>query len=319
VEERKAQRTAARIEKAKVLTFRQCAEAVIQSKSAGWKSSKRRASDDQWSRSLELYAYPILGKMPIAAVDTAFVMQAIEPIWSVIPATAGRVRGRIEAVLDWAKARGLRNGENPARWKGHLEALLPTVTKVAVQRRAAAGRGEHHAALPYSQVPAFMIELQAVTGGVARALEFTILTVARTSEVLEAEWPESDLAGRVWTIPAIRMKAGKAHRVPLTDAAIALVRGREGLIRPFPFQVTAMLNLLRRRMKRADCTPHGFRSAFAGWCTEMTTFPAEARKIALAHAVGDAVEQAYMRADLFKMRRQLAEAWAAYCTSVAEL
>ena len=317
VEERKAKRIATRIEQAKAMTFRQCAEAKIRAKSAGWKTDHRRDSAAQWGRSLELYAYPILGDLPVSTVDTALVMRVLEPIWSEKPETASRVRGRIEAVLDWAKVQGLRDGENPARWKGHLSELLPEVAKVAKRQRQAAGRTEHHEALPYADLPNFFARLQAMRGGVASALEFTILTCARTSEVLKADWSELDLAERVWTIPAARMKAGKEHRVPLSDAALAILETRKDQARPFAYEQMAMLTFLRRRIKRGDITVHGFRSTFSDWATEKTDFPSEAREIALAHGVGNKVEAAYRRGDLFEKRRNLANAWAGYCISGA--
>ena len=298
-------------------TFQQCAEALIRSKTASWKPGRGK---NQWARSLERYAYPILGDLPVAAIDTGLVSRVLEQdtaagtLWATKPETAGRVRGRIEAVLDWAKTRGYRVGENPAAWKGHLENVLPRIARVATIVRAAAGRPEHHEALPYAELPGFLIKLRQRSGGVARALEFVILTAARTSEVLRAEWSEFDLAERVWTIPAERMKAGKEHRVPLSDAALAILGQRADYTRPFPYQITAMLNLIRRRMHHAKITTHGFRSTFADWATEQTTFPAEVREMALAHNVGNKVEQAYRRSDLFAKRRELAEAWARFCT-----
>lgn len=298
------------------MTFRQCAEALIRSKSAAWKAGR---SSDQWARSLELYAYPIFGDLAVSAVDTDLVMRVLEAgqLWATKPETAGRVRGRIEAVLDWARTRGYRTGDNPSRWKGHLDALLPKPGRVAVQRRAAEGRHGHHEALPYAELPGFILELQQRSGGVACALEFTILTAARTSEVLEADWSEFDFGERLWTVPAAKMKGGKEHRVPLSGAALAVLKARKGLPRPFPYQITAMLNLIRRRMGRDRITVHGFRSTFSDWCAEQTSFPSEVREMALAHVVGNQVERAYRRGDLFEKRRQLAEAWAAFCTGGA--
>jgi integrase len=310
IAERRAQRQAAHLDTAKAMTFRECAAAYIASHQAGWRNPKHAA---QWPSTLATYVYPVIGALPVQAVDTGLVMKAIEPIWTSKPETASRVRGRIESVLDWAAARGYRAGENPARWRGHLENLLPRKTKV----RAV----EHHAALPYVELPAFMTELREQDGVAARALEFAILTAARTGEVIGATWSEIDLEGRLWVIPASRMKAGREHRAPLSDAALAILRplaearsgehvfpGRSGR----PLSQMGMLMLLRR-MGRPGLTVHGFRSAFSDWCAERTAFPAEVREMALAHVVGDKVEAAYRRGDLFGKRRQLAEAWSRFC------
>jgi integrase len=313
IAERRAQRQAELVETAKVMTFRECAEAYIGSHQAGWRNPKHAA---QWPSTLGTYVYPVFGSLPVAAIDTAFVMRAVEPIWTTKPETASRVRGRIESVLDWAAARGYRAGENPARWRGHLENLLPARGKV----RAV----EHHAALPYADLGAFMVELRQQDGVAARALEFAILTAARTGEVIGATWAEIDLEGRLWAIPAGRMKAGREHRVPLSGAALAILRplaearsGEHvfpGMRSGRPLSQAAMLMLLRR-MGRGDLTVHGFRSAFSDWCAERTAFPAEVREMALAHTVGDKVEAAYRRGDLFEKRRQLVEAWAAFCSA----
>ena len=242
-------------------------------------------------------------------------MRAIRPHpWTAKPETAGRVRGRIESVLDWATARGYRQGENPARWRGHLENLLPKKSKVR--------RVEHHAALPYPEIAAFIAELHEQEGLAARALEFAILTAARTGEVLGATWAEIDLEGRLWTVPAERMKAGREHRVPLSETAVAILRAMAevrtgkhvfpGARADRPLSQMAMLMLLRR-MGRDGLTVHGFRSAFSDWCAEQTAFPSEVREMALAHTVGDKVEAAYRRGDLFEKRGQLATAWGRYC------
>jgi integrase len=245
-------------------------------------------------------------------------MKALEPIWHAKPETAGRLRGRIEAVLDWATVCGYRKGENPARWRGHLDKLLPKKTKVR--------RVEHHAALPFVGIGAFIADLRLQEGVAARALEFAILTAARTSEVIAARWDEFDLAERLWTVPAERMKAGKDHRVPLSDAALAIVElmaeirrgdhvfpgGRAGR----PISNMAMLMLLRR-MGRVDLTIHGFRSSFRDWAAERTGFPAEVAEMALAHTVSDKVEAAYRRGDLFQKRRQLMDAWTRFCATAS--
>ncbi len=315
IEERRAERQKAKLDAAKAMTFRQCADAYIAAHSAGWRNPKHAA---QWPSTLQTYVYPVMGDLPVQAVDTGLVMKAIEPIWNAKPETASRVRGRIESVLDWAKARGYREHENPARWKGHLDNLLPARSKVR--------RVEHHAALPDPEIAAFIRELRAQDGIAARALEFAILTAARTGEVIGATWAEIDLEGRLWTIPGGRMKSGREHRVPLSEAALAVLRGmaaiREGAhIFPGgragrPISNMSMLMLLRR-MGRGELTVHGFRSAFSDWCAEQTNTPSEVREMALAHVVGDKVEAAYRRGDLFDKRRQLAEAWARYCAAPA--
>ena len=296
------------------MTFAACAERYIASHKVGWRNPKHAA---QWPATLGTYVYPVFGSLPVQAVDVGLVMKAIEPIWVQKPETAGRVRGRIERVLDWATARGYRQGENPARWRGHLENLLPKKSKVR--------RVEHHAALPYVEIGAFMAELRQQEGVPARALEFAILTAARTGEVIGAKWDEIDLDERLWTVPAERMKAGKEHRVPLSDVALAIVEERRKIqqddhIFPGgkagrPISNMAMLMLLRR-MGRGDLTAHGFRSSFRDWAAERTTFPAEVAEMALAHTVSDKVEAAYRRGDLFQKRRYLMEAWAKFCATV---
>jgi integrase len=313
IDERKASRLAARLAAATAMTFKACAERYIAAHKAGWRNPKHAA---QWPATLGTYVYPVMGALPVQAVDVGLVLKAIEPIWTTKPETAGRVRGRIESVLDWAAARGYRQGENPARWRGHLENLLPKKSKVR--------RVQHHAALPYGEIAGFMVELRQQEGVAARALEFTILTAARTGEVIGARWSELDLNERLWTVPSDRMKAGKEHRVPLSAPALAILEdlakvresdfvfpgGRHGR----PISNMAMLMTLRR-MKRDDLTAHGFRSSFRDWAAERTTFPAEVAEMALAHTVSDKVEAAYRRGDLFQKRRQLAEAWAKFCNT----
>jgi integrase len=311
IEDRKAARLTAQLDAAKAMTFRQCAERYIAAHGAGWRNAKHAA---QWGATLETYVYPHVGVLSVQAVDVGLVMRAVEPIWATKPETASRVRGRIEAVLDYATARGWRTGENPARWRGHLENLLPARSKVR--------RVEHHAALAYASLPAFMAELRAQEGLATRALEFAILTAARTGEVIGARWDEIDASERLWTIPAERMKAGREHRVPLSAAALAIIEqmadlresefvfpgGRAGR----PLSNMALLMTLRR-MGRADVTSHGFRSSFADWAAERTNFASEVREMALAHTVSDKVEAAYRRGDLFDKRRQLADAWTRFC------
>jgi integrase len=313
IEARRTARRRAKIEAAKAMTFKQCAERYIDSHKAGWRNPKHAA---QWPSTLATYVYPVFGGLAVQAIEVGLVMKAVEPIWTAKPETASRVRGRIESVLDWATARGYRQGENPARWRGHLENLLPKKTKVR--------RVEHHAALPYVELPEFMAELRRQEAIGAKALQFAILTVARTGEVIGARWSEIDLERRVWVIPAERMKAGKEHRAPLSEASASIMEAmqkvREGdYVFPGgkarrPLSNMAFLMLLRR-MGRGDLTAHGFRSTFSDWCSERTNFAAEVREMALAHSVSDKVEAAYRRGDLFQKRRQLAEAWSKFCVT----
>jgi len=317
IEARREERDAARSEVAKLQTFEQCATAFIESHEVGWRNDKHRA---QWRSTLTAYAYPIIGRLPVQAVDTELVLKVLKPVWAEKPETASRLRQRIERVLSWAKVRGYRDGENPAQWRGHLDQLLPAKAKVR--------RVEHHAALPYRDIPAFMGLLRKQTSTAARALEFLILTATRTGETLGARWDEIDLSERMWTIPGHdpktgrRMKAGKQHRVPLgaRGAAVlkemAAIRQNEfifpGVKAGRPLSQMALLMLLRR-MGCKHITAHGFRSTFRDWAAEQTNFPREVAEMALAHAVSDAVEAAYRRGDLFVKRRKLMEAWATYC------
>jgi integrase len=311
---RNEKRAAAAVEAAKAMTFDDCATAYITAHEAAWRNPKHR---QQWKNTLSTYVSPVLGKLPVAAVDTGLVLKVLEPIWARKPETASRVRGRMEAVLDWAKVRGYRTGENPARWRGHLDHLLPAKSKVR--------KVEHHAALPYAQVGAFVASLHEQPGISAHALEFLILTATRTGETLGATWDEVDIGAKLWTIPAGRMKAGKEHRVPLSDAALAVLKemreirhsdyvfpgGRDRR----PLSEMSLLMLLRR-MKQGDITAHGFRSTFRDWAAERTTFAREVAEMALAHAIPDAVEAAYRRGDLVDKRRKLMDAWAAYCAKI---
>ena len=314
-----AERQAERLEMAKGRSFREAAEEFITRNEAGWRNAKHR---DQWRSTLATYAYPVVGDLPVVAVDTGLVVQILDPIWSTKPETASRVRGRIEAVLDAATVRGYRQGPNPAMWKGNLAHILPARSKVR--------KVEHHAALPFSELPLFMVELRTQEAVSARALEFLILTAARTGEVLGATWGEIDLDANVWTVPAGRMKAGKEHRVPLSDTALAVLdkvrplavmkNGKPdstapvfpGTRRALPLSNMVMLMLLRR-MDRDDLTAHGFRSTFSDWAAERTAYPREVVEMALSHAIENRVEAAYRRGDLFDKRRQLMDAWARFC------
>jgi integrase len=311
IEARSAERSGKKLETARAMTFDACAAAYIDAHKSAWRNAKHR---DQWRNTLSSYASPIFGALPVQAVDVGLVMKALEPIWNSKPETASRLRGRIEAVLDWASVRGYRKGENPARWRGHLDKLLPARSKVR--------QVEHHAALPYADMPDFMLGLRGQEGIAARALEFLILTAARTGEVIAAQWGEFDFTKKVWIVPAVRMKARREHRVPLADPAVDLLKhlheiresdfilpgGKKGQ----PLSNMAMLALLKR-MGRGELTAHGFRSSFRDWAAERTSFPREVAEMALAHTVGDKVEAAYRRGDLFAKRRQLMEAWARFC------
>jgi integrase len=315
IEVRRSRQVATRLEEARAMTFTECAAAYIVAHRAGWRNAKHAA---QWSATLAAYVDPVLGNLAVQSVDIALVLRVLEPIWTTKPETASRVRGRIENVLDWATARGYRAGENPARWRGHLENLLPKRSKVR--------RVEHHAALPYPEIGPFMVELHQQEGIAARALEFTILTASRTGEVIEARWNEINIAEKLWVVPGARMKAGKEHRVPLSRRAMVIVNEmfaiRSGdYVFPGAKAGRALSNMaflmLLRRMSRGDLTTHGFRSSFRDWAAEVTAFPAEVAEMALAHTVSSKVEAAYRRGDLLEKRRQLAEAWAAYVDSTA--
>jgi integrase len=311
---RKDKKAAAKLEQAKAITFKACAEQYIKAHQAGWRNDKHAA---QWGSTLEAYAYPTIGALPVAGVDTGLVTKILTPIWATKPETATRVRGRIESVLDYATTHGWRTGENPARWKGHLDNVLP--------RRSKVRQVEHHAALPWGEIGAFLAALREQPGIAALALEFAILTAARTGEVIGARWSEVDMQAAVWTVPGDRMKAGREHRVPLSAAAMTALRKAaelrtdktaDGFVFPggkpgLGLSNMALLALLRR-MKRDDLTAHGFRSTFRDWAAE-TGQPADIAEAALAHVVGDKTVIAYQRGDLLERRRKLMEAWAAFC------
>jgi integrase len=290
------------------VTFRECAERLIASHEAGWKSEKHIA---QWKTSLATYAYPIIGARPVQAVNVGHVLEVLEPIWTTKPETASRVRQRVEAVINWATARGYRTGENPARWRGHLDHLLPPQKRVATVK--------HHAALPYDEAAAFMVDLRKRPGTAARALEFLILTAARTGEVIGARKSEIDRRTKMWIVPAERMKGKREHRVPLSDRALAILDALPETDDKFLFvgpdgkalSNMALLALLRR-MKR-KVTTHGFRSTFRDWAAEQTSYPPEICEMALAHAVKDKTEAAYRRSDLLEKRRRLMDEWARFC------
>jgi integrase len=306
---RRSIKQAEALERAKAMTFDQCATAYISAHRSGWKNEKHIG---QWENTLEAYASPIIGALPVAEVDTALVVKVLGPIWETKTETATRLRGRIEKILDWATVSKYRQGENPARWRGHLENLLANPNKIA--------KVAHHPALLWREIGGFMGELRKQIGTAARALEFTILTAARSGEVRGATWAEIDLDAGLWVVPAERIKMGKEHRVPLTASAIALLKElpREGeLVFPGAKENAALsdmsLTAVLRRMKRTDITVHGFRSTFRDWCAESTNFPREVCEHALAHSLPDKVEAAYRRGDLLDKRVQLMKAWADYC------
>lgn len=310
------------LEAAKRITFEDAAHRYIESHRSGWKSAKHAS---QWGNTLRDYVYPVFGRLPVQDVDTALVMRALsQPVgvdgatfWTAKTETAKRIQGRIEAVLNWSTTSGYRTGDNPARWRGHLDNLLPKPSAV----RAVV----HHAALPFTEIGSFIADLRPMQSTSARALEFLILTATRTSEVIGAKWDEFDKDFQVWTIPASRMKAKREHRVPLPTRAreIVLMMRKtasgdyvfEGDKPKRPLSSMALLMLLRR-MKRDDLTAHGFRSTFRDWASERTNYPREVCEQALAHTIPDAVEAAYRRGDLFAKRRKLMLAWDSECNTI---
>jgi integrase len=310
LEERRGKRMQRLLAAAGKITFRTCAERYIEAHAAGWRNGKHRV---QWENTLSTYAYPVIGDIPVVNVDHAMVLEIIQPIWTTKTETASRLRGRIESILDWAAARRYRTGENPARWRGHLDKLLPARAKVAPVN--------HHKALPYAEIPAFMAELRNQAGVAARCLEFTILTAARSSEARGARWSEIDLGAKTWTIPAERIKAGKVHVVPLSNRVLELLAamphsgdfvfesGRAGK----PIGAMGMSVVLRRM--GCGGTVHGFRSSFRDWAAEQTGYPNHVMEMALAHAIGNGVEAAYRRGDLLEKRRELMRDWASYCSA----
>ncbi|MGX8011377.1 tyrosine-type recombinase/integrase [Mesorhizobium sp. ORM8.1] len=291
-------------------TFGDCADKFLASMEASWRNEKHRA---QWKMTLEEYCKPIRSKR-VSTIGTEEILQVLKPIWTTKPETASRLRGRIERVLDFAKTKGWRDGENPALWRGHLKNVLPARKKLT--------RG-HHTAMPFDDVPAFVLRLQSAEAMAARALEFLILTAARSGEVYGARWGEIEMNAGLWTIPGARMKAGKEHRVPLSDRALRVIKRLHdvrvsdyvfpGQKKDQPLSTSAMEMLLRRL--GVDVTVHGFRSSFRDWAGDKTAFPREVAEAALAHEVGNAVERAYRRADSIEKRRKLMQAWANYLST----
>jgi len=319
INNRKQDNAKKRFEEAKIITFKECAEKYIETHKPTWKNAKHTW---QWSNSLEKFVYNVFGNISVQDIDTTLVMKALDPIWQTKTETATRVRGRIEVILDWAKVREYRAGENPARWRGHLENLLPRPSKFQ--------KVVHQPSLPYQKIAGFMQSLKNQECMAALALQFTILTAARTGEIIGATWQEIDLNKKVWVVPENRIKAGREHRVPLSEAAIALLQTTKkqqellgfkseakdfvfsGFKQGMPLSNMAMLMLIRR-MKLDDITVHGFRSTFRDWAAEQTNYPREVAEAALAHISGDKVEIAYLRSDFFEKRRQMMDSWSRYC------
>jgi integrase len=295
---------------ARSMTFEKCAEAYIAAHEPSWRNEKHK---QQWRNTIKSYVTPVFGDTPVQDIDLDLVMKVIEPIWTKKTETARRIRGRIEVILDWARVRGYRSGENPARWRGQMDQLLPARSKL--------NSVKHHPALPYSEIPEFMKVLRPTSGNSAAALEFLILTAARTSEVIYAKWAEVDFEKKLWIVPAARMKSKREHRVPLSSAAIALLKRMEGEKGEYvfpgrspdaPLSNMALLMTLGR-MNRADVTAHGFRSTFRDWAAESTNFPSETVEMALAHVIEGKTEAAYRRGDLLEKRRHLMDDWALFC------
>jgi integrase len=316
---KKQEQIASALADARMMTFDQCAEAYVAAHKAGWKNAKHA---DQWTNTLSTYVSPIFGKLPVAEIDTGLVVKCLTPIWEAKTETASRLRGRIESILGWATTSGYRTGENPARWKGHLDNLLATISKTS--------RTKHHPSLPWQRMNEFISALRLREGLSARAVEFAILTACRSGEVRGAKWPEFDIEKKIWTIPAERMKARREHEVPLSDAAVALLKsvaetgeivfaGTKGQ----PLSDMSLTSVIRRMNDKDNpmwidtngdgITVHGFRSSFRMWAAETTSYPREVAEHALAHQLPDAVERAYQRGSQFAKRAALMTEWAAYC------
>jgi integrase len=317
IEHRRAAQAATALESARSMTFDQCAHAFIKSHSAGWRNPKHH---QQWQNTIRDYCTPTFGKMSVQSIDTGLVMRVLEPIWSSKPETASRVRGRIESILDWARVRGFRSGENPARWRGHLDHLLPARNKVQ--------KVKHLAALPYAALPAFMTELRNKKDDVAGlALEFTILTAVRAGATVRARWDEIDADAKVWTVPDDRTKKlGHELRIPLVGDAVVILEQMQEIRRNeflfpganAPTMSDEMMLSVLDKMGHGDLTVHGFRSSFKTWASEQTMFSRDVVEMALGHAIKDQVEAAYQRGDLFEKRRVLMEAWAAFANQNAK-
>ena len=309
IEQRREVRNVLMATRASAKTFDECVAGLLAAREGEWRNAKHRW---QWQNTLETLAAPVMGKLRVSDIKLAHVLDVLQPIWSNKTETASRLRGRIEAVLDWATARGYRTGENPARWKGHLDQLLARPSKIA--------KAKHYAALPIDDMPAFLTLLRASDGTGARALEFSILTAARSGEVRGASWSEIDLDAAVWLVPAERMKMRREHRVPLSPQALKLLRAvprveDQALVFPAPrggvLSDMSLVAVLRRM--GVDAVPHGFRSTFRDWAAERTNFPHELAEMALAHAIDSKTEAAYRRGDMLEKRAAMMGAWATFC------
>jgi integrase len=314
LEEKQAQKRAAQADQRHIQARRKTFASVVteyyEHHNLKWRNEKHRA---QFLSTLKQYAYPVIGELPVADVDRTLVLKVLDPVWKLKPETAGRVRGRIETVLNFAAVRGYRSGENPARWKGHLDQVLLAKTHIR--------KVIHHRALPYAELPAFMASLKGRKGTAARAVEFLIFTASRTSEVTGALWEEFDLENATWTVPAARMKAKREHRVPLSGPALAVLAGLPREVgNPFVFvgprrnglSNMAMDTVLKRMDYKNKATIHGFRSCFRDWTAERTNYQNHIAEAALAHVIGDKVEAAYRRGDLFDKRRKMMTDWARF-------
>ena len=315
IEARRQSRQETRLQAAQSMTFEDCAKQYIDDRKAGWSNAKHAA---QWGATLSTYAYPWFGGLPVQSIDMALVKKALRPIWTTKPETASRVRQRIEAVLDWATVHEYRSGDNPAKWRGHLEKVLPRPSKVRAVK--------HHAAMPYTELPGFYSELAERETVSARALAFTILTAVRSGETRGATWGEIDRNTAVWTVPGERTKSRRDHRVPLSDEALTVLDGLERLsddpdelLFPSPLgrplSDTAMRKYLQTNLGKPGLTVHGFRSTFRDWAAERAGAPREVAEAALAHSLRDATEAAYQRGDMLDRRRKLMDAWATFCIS----
>lgn len=309
----KAEKAARRAETGKLKTFSECAELYIDLHRSSWANAKH---GQQWENTLKTYAHPHIGDIRVPDIETAHITSCLFPIWKTKTETAKRLRGRIENILDWAKVSGYRDGDNPARWRGHLDKLLPTPAKIA--------KVTHYPALPYEKAGGFVSALRGKSGIAARALEFTILTAARSGEIRGATWDEIDLTKRLWTIPAERMKMRRGHEVPLSDAAVSILKALPRTVSPYVFpgarenapMSDMTLSKVIRRMGDRTTTVHGFRSTFRDWAAETTAYPREVVEMALAHAIENKAEAAYRRGNLLAKRSRLMEDWATYCAVV---
>ena len=315
IDARRRSHQEARLQAARSMTFEDCAKQYIEDRKAGWSNAKHAA---QWGATLSTYAYPVFGSLPVQSIDMALVKRALSPIWTKKPETASRVRQRVEAVLDWATVHEYRSGDNPAKWRGHLEKVLPRPSKVRAVK--------HHAAMPYTELPGFYSKLAERDTISAKAMAWTILTAVRSGETRGATLGEIDRDNAVWTIPGERTKSGREHRVPLTDEALSVLNGLDHLgddpdaplfpnPRGKPLSDTAMRKYLQQDLNQPGVTVHGFRSSFRDWAAERTNFPRELAEAALAHVLRDQTEAAYQRGDMLDRRRKLMEAWTKFCDS----